>query len=164
MSLVVRLAASLKLFARGIFHIQPAGMSAYSRLIQQFQNAVTGTGINRKFDPIGTEIGSGNFAIDITSAEYDTVTGAFVVTYLQTDVVNVDDLAIVPSAIVINANDCSLIQTNSFAGALSTGQLTFDAPEGLTVQDLAVVVVYSNTKSGSELAKGVKIWSAVTAS
>jgi hypothetical protein len=155
---LVRAAASQKLNSRSLFHIQPADMSAYAKTIQQLQKSFNHTVDPPTPDFAGAEIGSGNFELEIDTASYNPITGVADITYTQSFIDDVTDLAIVPDVYCFDTATNTLIKGLNPSGALSTGAVEFDLPTDLTSSTLYVVVAYSNQRGGSELAKNVKRW------
>lgn len=154
---IVKMVAQIKGEARSLFEKQPSDMPAFSKLVQQFSNAVDRSGANPVFNPRGMTIGSGSVDITIVGTIYSPATGAVGVEWVVPPSLDESDQAVLVDLIVINkaTKEISILATSG--ESLANESAEWMIRSGLTASDLCFALKGRvKFKAGSELAKTVK--------
>ncbi len=155
-TLVVRLAAALKLIARSLFLVQPTEMPAYSRLIQQFQAGVNRTNLPYLLQMVGKELGSGNIEVNARKVAYSPVTGELAFEWDTAPFASGTDLSKNVKCFVFNQLTGEIYLNGDSGSEIVEESGGVTLPVGTPAANLAFFLIMEAGDSGSELQKNVK--------
>ena len=154
---IVKMAASIKASARGLFEKQPADMPAFSKLVQQLAGAVDRSGAQPVFNPAGIEIGSGSVILANQNFVYTPNNGIVAATWDASSLTVDSDLAQSPSLLAIDKSSKKVYLITTGANCFSDESEEFTLPSGLVANNLHYCIVNSaKLSSGADLVKNVK--------